>query len=107
ALLDVDRGGPRAQPMIPVVPPLETSGKRPRPSMDASAQRRVPVEPAAPIPPPAPFPPAPPASGAAQGGFILQLEDDQLVHEPGSTGPVPNAVRRLSQPLMPSFPPSA
>ena len=107
ARLDVDRGGPRTQPTIPVVPPLETSGKRPRPSMDASAQRRVPVEPAAPIPPPPSFAPAPPVAGAAEGEFILELEDDQLVHEPGSTGPVPNAVRRLSQPLMPSFPPSA
>jgi tetratricopeptide (TPR) repeat protein len=42
--------------------------------------------------------PAPPVAGASEGEFILELEDDQLVHEPGSTGPVPNAVRRLSQP---------
>ena len=102
---DVDRSGPRAQPTIPVVPPLETSAKRPRPSVEASAQRRVPVEPAAPIPPPPSFAPAPPVAGAAEGEFILEFEDDQLVHEPGSTGPVPNAVRRLSQPVMASFPP--
>ena len=102
---DAERGGPRPQPTIPVVPPLETSGKRPRPSSEMSAQRRVPVEPAAPIPPPPSFAPAPPAAGAAEGEFILEFEDDQLVHEPGSTGPVPNAVRRLSQPRMPSFPP--
>ncbi|MGZ5430264.1 MAG: hypothetical protein ACXWEX_02595, partial [Thermoanaerobaculia bacterium] len=104
---DADRGGPRAQPTIPVVPPLETSGKPPRPSMEASAQRRVPVEPAAPIPPPPSFAPAPPVAGAAEGEFILEFEDDQLVHEPGSTGPVPDAVRRLSPPAMASFPPSA
>ena len=55
---DADRSGPRAQPTIPVVPPLETSAKRPRPSMETSAQRRVPVEPAAPIPPPPSFAPA-------------------------------------------------
>jgi pilus assembly protein FimV len=69
-----------------------------RPSMETSAQRRVPVEPPAPIPPPPSFAPAPPVAGASEGEFILELEDDQLVHEPGSTGPVPNAVRRLSQP---------
>ncbi|MGZ5427441.1 MAG: tetratricopeptide repeat protein, partial [Thermoanaerobaculia bacterium] len=104
---DADLGGPRAQPTIPVVPPLETSGKPPRPSMEASAQRRVPVEPAAPIPPPPSFAPAPPVAGAAEGEFILEFEDDQLVHEPGSTGPVPDAIRRLSPPAMASFPPSA
>ncbi len=104
---DVDRSGPRAQPTIPAIPPLETGGKRPRTSMETSAQRRVPVEPAAPIPPPPSFAPAPPVAGAAEGEFILEFEDDQLVHEPGSTGPVPNAVRRLSDPGMASFPPSA
>ncbi|MFI5120737.1 MAG: tetratricopeptide repeat protein [Thermoanaerobaculia bacterium] len=101
---DADRGGARAQPTIPVLPPLETSAKRPRPSMETSAQRRVPVEPAAPIPPPPSFAPASPVAEGAEGEFILELEDDQLVHEPGSTGPIPNAVRRLSDPGMASFP---
>jgi len=101
---DVERGGPHAQPSIPALPPLETSAKRPRPSMEMSAQRRVPVEPAEPIPPPPSFAPAPPAPGPAEGEFILEFEDDQLVHEPGSTGPIPQAVRRLSDPGMASFP---
>ena len=29
--------------------------------------------------------------------FIVEFDDDQLIHEPGSTGPVPAAVRRASQ----------
>src|ERR1019366_4501636 len=82
--------------------PARAFGRAPR-----RGPRRAPDEPAAPIPPPPSFAPAPPVAGAAEGEFILELEDDQLVHEPGSTGPVPNAVRRLSQPLMLSFPPSA
>jgi len=100
---EADRSGPHAPPAIPALPPLETSAKRPRPSMEMSAQRRVPVEPAEPIPPPPSFAPAPPAAGAPEGEFILEFEDDQLVHEPGSTGPVPSAVRRLSDSSMPSF----
>ena len=99
---DLDRS---VQPAIPAIPPLETSGKRPRPSMETSAQRSLPVEPVAPIPPPPSFVPAPPAAGEAEGEFILEFEDDQLVHEPGSTGPVPSAIRRLSQPGMAAFPP--
>ena len=77
------------------------------PPCETSAQRRIPVEPAAPIPPPPSFAPAPPVAGAAEGEFILEFEDEQLVHEPGSTGPIPNAVRRLSQPVMASFAPPA
>ncbi len=100
---DVERSG--ALPTFRSIPPLETSGKRPRPSMETSAQRSLPGEPAAPIPPPPSFAPAPPVAGEAEGEFILEFEDDQLVHEPGSTGPVPSAVRRLSQPGMAAFPP--
>ncbi len=105
--VDGDRtGGSRGAPTMPIVPPLETSGKRPRPSVETSGQRRIPVEPAAPIAPPPSFAPAPAAApAAADGEFILDFEDDQLVHDPGSTGPIPNAVRRLSQPGMASFAP--
>ena len=110
ARVDADRTGSRGAPNLPVVPLLETSGKRPRPSVETTGQRRLPVEPVAPIPPPPSFAPSPPAADAAEGEFILDLEDDQLVHDPGSTGPVPNAVRRLSQSGMASFaspPPAA
>ncbi|HMA28552.1 MAG TPA: tetratricopeptide repeat protein, partial [Thermoanaerobaculia bacterium] len=107
AAREAERSGSRAKPAIPVVPPLETSAKRPRPSMEMSAQRRVPEEPAAPIPPPPSFVPTSPAEEAAEGEFILEFEDDQLIHEPGSTGPVPNAVRRLSQPGTAPFLPPA
>jgi pilus assembly protein FimV len=105
ARVDVDRTGSRGAPTIPVVPSLETSGKRPRPSVESTGQKRVPVEPAAPIPPPPSFAPLSPAPGAADGEFILDFEDDQLLPDPGSTGPVPNAVRRLTQPGMASFVP--
>jgi tetratricopeptide (TPR) repeat protein len=104
---DVERSGPRSQPAIPVLTPIETSGKRPRTSVETSAQRRIPVEPAAPIPPPPSFAPASPAAEAAEGEFVLEFEDEQLVHEPGSTGPVPQAVRRLSQPGMAPVSPPA
>jgi pilus assembly protein FimV len=107
ARLDVDRSDSHGRPTIPVIPPLETSGKRPRVSGEASAQRRVSVETATPIPPPPSFAPAAPTSAAAEGEFILELEDEQLVHDPGSTGPVPHAVRRLSQTETAAFPPPA
>ena len=114
ARVDADRTGSRGAPTLPVVPSLETTGKRPRPSVETTGQRRLPVEPVAPIPPPPSFAPSPQpslsAAAAAEGEFILDLEDDQLVHDPGSTGPVPNAVRRLSQSGMASFaspPPAA
>jgi pilus assembly protein FimV len=107
ARLDVDRSDSHGRPTMPVVLPLETSGKRPRPSGEASAQRRAPAETATPIPPPPSFSPAAPDSAAGEGEFILELEDDQLVHDPGSTGPVPSAVRRLSQAEMGAFPPPA
>ena len=100
ARVDGDRtGGSRGAPTLPVVPSLETSGKRPRPSLDSTGQRRVAEVPATPIPPPPSFAPAPPSpeDAEASGEFILDLEEDQLVHDPGSTGPVPNAIRRLSQ----------
>jgi pilus assembly protein FimV len=103
--VDADRTGSRGAATMPVVPALETSGKRPRPSVESTGQKRVPVEPAAPILPPPSFAPLSPAPGAAEGEFILDFEDDQLVHDPGSTGPVPNAIRRLSQPGMASFTP--
>ncbi len=105
ARVDADRTGSRGAPTIAVVPPLETSGKRPRPSPESTGQRRLPVEPAAPIPPPPSFAPSPAAPSATEGEFILDFEDDQLLPEPGSTGPIPNAVRRLSQPGMTSFAP--
>lgn len=108
--VDGDRTGSRSAPTLPVVPSLETSGKRPRPSVETTGTRRLPVEPVAPIPPPPSFSasPAPAAAAAGDGEFILDFEDDQLVHDPGSTGPVPNAIRRLSQTGVPSFevPPS-
>ncbi|MFI5180265.1 MAG: tetratricopeptide repeat protein [Thermoanaerobaculia bacterium] len=37
------------------------------------------------------------AQMAAAAEFIVEFDDDQLVHDPGSTGPVPAAVRRASQ----------
>ncbi len=33
----------------------------------------------------------------ATGEFIVEFDDDQLIHDPGSSGPVPAAVRRASQ----------
>jgi len=107
ARLDPDRSDSHGRPTMPVVPPLETGGKRPRPSGEASAQRRASAETATPIPPPSSFAPAAPTSAAAEGEFILEFEDEQVVHDPGSTGPIPNAVRRLSQAGMAAFPPPA
>jgi tetratricopeptide (TPR) repeat protein len=108
ARVDPDGSASRGRSTMPAVPVLEISGKRPRPSVEASGKRRTPAEPSPPIPPPPAFaPPAPapaaPAPAAAEGEFILEFEDDVLVHDPGSTGPVPNAVRRLSETEMPSF----
>ena len=103
ARVDPDGSASRGRSTMPIVPALEMSRKRPRPPVEASGQLRSPVEPVAPIPPPPSFVPAPPVAGAAEGEFILDFEDDQLVHDPGSTGPVPDAVRRLSQSAMPSF----
>jgi tetratricopeptide (TPR) repeat protein len=39
----------------------------------------------------------PAALPSAPSEFIVEFDDDQLVHDPGSTGPVPAAVRRASQ----------
>ena len=107
ARVDGDRTGSRGAPTIPVVPSLETSGKRSRPSLDSTGQRRLPAEPAAPIPPPPSFAPAQAAPSAAPEEFILDFEDDHVVPDPGSTGPIPNAVRRLSQTAAASFAPPA
>lgn len=52
----------------------------------------------------APVAPSPPPSG---GEFILEFDDEQLVRDPGSTGPVPSAVRRASQVEIPAAPPPA
>jgi tetratricopeptide (TPR) repeat protein len=130
----VERSGPRDRPAA--IPPLETSGRRPRPIADGAARRpaepeetprpapappsletsaplnvpplevtgsrRAPAAPVPPIPPPPSFAAAPPGA-EAPGEFVFELEDGDLVHDPGSTGPVPAAVRRLSQPGTAAF----
>ena len=102
---DVDRLSPRAQPNDSGRPAARDEREAPAPLRgDERDSGASPVEPAAPIPPPPSFAPATPVAGAAEGEFILEFEDEQLVHEPGSTGPIPNAVRRLSQTMMTSFP---
>ena len=40
------------------------------------------------------------------GEFIVEFDDDQLIHDPGSTGPVPAAVRRASQVDIPASRPA-
>jgi pilus assembly protein FimV len=107
ARVDPEVSASRGRSTLPAVPVLEISGKRPRPSVEASGKLRSPAEPSTPIAPPPTFAPPAPAPAApapaAEGEFILEFEDEQLVHDPGSTGPVPDAVRRLSQPEMASF----
>ncbi len=119
----VERSGSRERPVISPPPALETSAPRRRPAPDAPAappplfeETTPPVaaQPAAPslelaAPPPLP-PPAPRAAAAEPeppGEFVFELEDGDLVHDPGSTGPVPAAVRRLSQTGAPAFDRSA
>ena len=85
---------------------LEASAPLNVPPIDVSGSRRVPATPVPPIPPPPSF--GPPTDGAEEPGeFVFELEDENLVHDPGSTGPVPAAVRRLSQPGTPAFDRSA
>ncbi len=46
-----------------------------------------------------------PAAAPPGGEFILEFDDEQLVLDPGSTGPVPSALRRASQVEVPALPP--
>ncbi|MGA7991182.1 MAG: hypothetical protein WCC53_07120, partial [Thermoanaerobaculia bacterium] len=82
--------------------PLETSAPLIVPPLEITGSRRAPAAPVSPIPPPPSFSVAPPQA-EAPGEFIFELEDGDLVHDPGSTGPVPAAVRRLSQPGTSAF----
>jgi pilus assembly protein FimV len=47
-------------------------------------------------------PPPPPIAPATSDEFILEFDDEQLVRDPGSTGPVPAAIRRASQVEVPA-----
>jgi tetratricopeptide (TPR) repeat protein len=108
--------GPATAPVRPLppkedVPPpaeaarLETSAPLVVPPLETTGSRRAPAAPVPPIPPPPSFSSvtAGPPSAETSGEFVFELEDGDLVHDPGSTGPVPAAIRRLSQPGAPAF----
>jgi tetratricopeptide (TPR) repeat protein len=82
--------------------PLETSGPLIVPPLEITGSRRAPAVPVPPIPPPPSFA-APPAQAETPGEFVFELEDGDFIPDPGSTGPVPAAVRRLSQPGTSAF----
>ncbi len=50
-------------------------------------------------------PQAQPQAAPTPGEFVLEFDDEQLVLEPGSTGPLPAPVRRLSETGAPAFAP--
>ena len=100
-------------------PPDRRGAERPAPP--AEGERTEPPPPPVAVPPPRPSPMAasaepptavsfdvtgsvvppgagaPPMAPAPSGEFILEFDDEQLVLDPGSTGPVPAALRRASQ----------
>lgn len=100
---------PRPAPPVSEPPSLEMSAPLVVPPVEVTGSRRAPATPVPPIPPPPSFSatPAAPAAPEATGEFVFELEDGDLVHDPGSTGPVPAAVRRLSQPGTSAFDRSA
>ena len=94
----------RPAPPVSERPSLEMSAP-----LEVTGSRRAPAPPVPPIPPPPSFSAvsAAPAAPESTGEFVFELEDGDLVHDPGSTGPVPAAVRRLSQPGTSAFDRSA
>ena len=100
---------PRPAPPIPDATPPEASAPLVVPPLEVTGSRRAPAVPVPPIPPPPSFSSvtSAPASPEVTGEFVFELEDGDLVHDPGSTGPVPAAVRRLSKPGTPAFDRSA
>ncbi|HVO51096.1 MAG TPA: tetratricopeptide repeat protein [Thermoanaerobaculia bacterium] len=117
----VERSGSRERPVIAPPPSIETSASRRRPAPEVPSappplfeESTPPVasKPAAPplelaVPPAASLEVSPSVAAEPPGEFVFDLEDGDLVHDPGSTGPVPAAVRRLSQPGTPAFDRSA
>ncbi len=100
---------PRTAVPEPAAASAETSAPVMVPPVEISGSRRAPALPVPPIPPPPSFSSVTSAPSAPEvtGEFVFELEDGDLVHDPGSTGPVPAAVRRLSQPGAPAFDRSA
>jgi tetratricopeptide (TPR) repeat protein len=87
---------PPSEPLVPrpaVVPPRRPSGMAPATGSFDVVSMEIPghVEKEAPKP--------------APGEFIVEFDDDQLIREPGSTGPMPAAVRRASQVDVPALRP--
>ena len=93
----------------PVPPPLPASAPVPVPPPRVSPMvtsggppEEVHFEVTGGVPPSGvPAPAAPPPGGE----FILEFDDEQLVRDPGSTGPVPAALRRASQVEVQALPP--
>jgi tetratricopeptide (TPR) repeat protein len=89
---------PPAAPPVPVPPPRISPMVAPAgPPEEVHFEITGRVERAGEVPAPA----APPDGGE----FVLEFDDEQLVRDPGSTGPVPSAVRRASQVEVPALPP--
>ena len=92
-------------PPVSEAPAEETSAPLNVPPVEVTGSRRAPATPVPPIPPPPSFSAVTSAPSAPEttGEFVFELEDGDLVHDPGSTGPVPAAVRRLSKPGTSAF----
>ncbi len=97
----VDRSGSVSRPIVPpaVEPPAAAPPAAPPHELGFEISGQIPAVEAAPAPAPAP--------PGADDAFILEFDDEQLVRDPGSTGPMPSAIRRISQRDVPAFVPPA
>ncbi len=83
-------------PVPPLPPPKKPEAAR-KPDVEVRPEEMTVPE----LLKPQAAPPAAPTSGE----FVLEFDDEQLVLEPGSTGPLPAPVRRLSEAGAPAFAP--
>ena len=87
---------PPPRPSVPVPPPVVSPM-----SVVVAEPSAITFETTGPVERAAPAPAPPPDSGE----FVLEFDDEQLVRDPGSTGPVPSAIRRASQAEVAAFTP--